>query len=467
MTAYVTAARDHIAAGENLKAAQLLNDTVGQHLPRIMKLYNYRYLSTLPRDEQDQVAFHVDQILAIRPEDYLHEFRNIDCGLKFLNGELDNYTTPEDARSLSAHLKRAEFLTIEQAGHFLDLEGRPALRQVRTAILDYFGAAPVQAAGRALDCFRRVRRPLAHHAGAATRHRERRERRVAGHRRSLVPTGRTTVNIAQSIAIVVPWALWLLYWVATSNRVKETARKEASLSRTLQSIPLIGGGALIVLPDFNTAALSFDPHAIGPLQLAGFAVLLAGLAFSVWARLHLGTNWSVSVTLKEGHELVRSGPYGLVRHPIYTGCLLALLGAVLIGAQWRGVAGLLLIFASLAYKVRVEESWLTGLLRPRVFAVSSRRRRADSRSLLSHRHDESHHHRDRLGGRRASFARHRRGVGCARPRDRLLHASAVRGGCLRARVSRSCRSAPLPNMKRRWRTRRYGIRVRRSVRCGR
>ena len=118
MTAYVTAARDHIAAGENLKAAQLLNDTVGQHLPRIMKLYNYRYLSTLPRDEQDQVAFHVDQILAIRPEDYLHEFRNIECGLKFLNGEIDDYTTPEDARSLSAHLKRAEFLTIEQAGHF-------------------------------------------------------------------------------------------------------------------------------------------------------------------------------------------------------------------------------------------------------------------------------------------------------------------------------------------------------------
>lgn len=110
------------------------------------------------------------------------------------------------------------------------------------------------------------------------------------------------MNIAQSIAIVVPWTLWLLYWVATSNRVKETARKEASLSRTLQSIPLIGGGALIVLPDFNTAALAVDSHAIGPLQLAGLAVLLAGLAFSVWARLHLGTNWSVSVTLKEDHE---------------------------------------------------------------------------------------------------------------------------------------------------------------------
>lgn len=152
MTAYVTAARDYIAAGENLKAAQLLNDTVGRHLPRIMKLYNYRYLSTLPRDEQHQVAFHVDQILAIRPEQYLHEFRNIDCGLKFINGELDDYTTPGDVRSLGHHLKRAEFETIGQAGHFLDLEGRAALRQVRTAILDYFGAAPGQPAVRAHDC---------------------------------------------------------------------------------------------------------------------------------------------------------------------------------------------------------------------------------------------------------------------------------------------------------------------------
>ncbi|NML34421.1 alpha/beta hydrolase [Paraburkholderia sp. G-4-1-8] len=153
MTAYVSSARDYIGAGENLKAAQLLNDTVGKHLPRIMKLYNFRYLATLPREEQEQVAFHVEQILAIRPEDYLHEFRNIACGLKFLNGERDEYTTPADVRSLAAHLQDAEFSTIGEAGHFLDLEGKAALRQVRAQILDYFGPASAQAGNRALDCF--------------------------------------------------------------------------------------------------------------------------------------------------------------------------------------------------------------------------------------------------------------------------------------------------------------------------
>ncbi|MGF6240592.1 rhamnosyltransferase subunit A [Paraburkholderia sp. GAS38] len=153
MTDYVTCARDYIAAGENLKAAQLLNDTVGRHLPRIMKLYNYRYLSTLPRREQDQVAFHVDQILAIRPEQYLHEFRNIDCDLKFINGELDEYTTSADVRTLAAHLARAEFATIEQAGHFLDLEGRHPLRQVRTAIFDFFGEAACSEAGDGFGSF--------------------------------------------------------------------------------------------------------------------------------------------------------------------------------------------------------------------------------------------------------------------------------------------------------------------------
>ncbi|WP_186202824.1 alpha/beta fold hydrolase [Burkholderia gladioli] len=138
MIDYVTRARDHIAAGENLHAAQLLNDTVGRYLPRIMKLYNYRYLTKLPRDEQDQVAFHVNQILEMQPEKYLDEFTRIGCGVKFINGELDEYTTPAEVRRLGAYVRRAEFETIPKAGHFLDLEGRQQQESVRRAILGYF-----------------------------------------------------------------------------------------------------------------------------------------------------------------------------------------------------------------------------------------------------------------------------------------------------------------------------------------
>ena len=130
MVDYVTRARDHIAAGENLKAAQLLNDTVGRYLPRIMKLYNYRYLTRLPRDE-GQVAFHVDQILSLQPERYLSEFSNIGCELLFLNGERDEYTTPADVRQLGAHVPRARFATVPDAGHFLDIEGRAQRKYAR------------------------------------------------------------------------------------------------------------------------------------------------------------------------------------------------------------------------------------------------------------------------------------------------------------------------------------------------
>ncbi|CAN0628471.1 3-(3-hydroxydecanoyloxy)decanoate synthase [Burkholderia multivorans] len=151
MVDYVTRARDHIAAGENLKAAQLLNDTVGRYLPRIMKLYNYRYLTRLPRNEQDQVAFHVDQILSLEPQRYLSEFAAIRCDLKFVNGARDEYTTPADVRKLGEHVPRAQFATIPGAGHFLDIEGRAQRERTRDELLGFFCDSPPARAGLACE----------------------------------------------------------------------------------------------------------------------------------------------------------------------------------------------------------------------------------------------------------------------------------------------------------------------------
>lgn len=138
MLDYVTRARDLLGTGENLQAAQLLNDTVGKHLPRILKLLNFRYLTSLPKEEQSQVAFHVDQILALEPETYLDKLANIRCRVNFINGELDEYTTAQDIRTLARYIMHTHFTTVPNTGHFLELEGRAQAACMREAILDFF-----------------------------------------------------------------------------------------------------------------------------------------------------------------------------------------------------------------------------------------------------------------------------------------------------------------------------------------
>jgi protein-S-isoprenylcysteine O-methyltransferase Ste14 len=87
-------------------------------------------------------------------------------------------------------------------------------------------------------------------------------------------------------------------------------------------------------------------------------VLIAGLGFAVWARVHLGRNWSGAVTVKEGHELIRTGPYGYVRHPIYTGVLTGLLGTVICSGTVRAALGFLIIAIALMRKLSIEEAMM-------------------------------------------------------------------------------------------------------------
>ena len=88
----------------------------------------------------------------------------------------------------------------------------------------------------------------------------------------------------------------------------------------------------------------------------GAALTLAGVAFAIWARMTIAGNWSSDVTLKRDHELVVAGPYRWVRHPIYTGILLASLGTALAVGEWRGLIAV--IFAGAAYwrKLGIEEA---------------------------------------------------------------------------------------------------------------
>jgi protein-S-isoprenylcysteine O-methyltransferase Ste14 len=90
----------------------------------------------------------------------------------------------------------------------------------------------------------------------------------------------------------------------------------------------------------------------------GVALVIIGLAFAVWARAHLGSNWSGTVTIKQDHELIRSGPYAYVRHPIYTGLLAALLGTTVASGTVHAAVGLAIITVALIRKSRVEERFM-------------------------------------------------------------------------------------------------------------
>jgi protein-S-isoprenylcysteine O-methyltransferase Ste14 len=88
------------------------------------------------------------------------------------------------------------------------------------------------------------------------------------------------------------------------------------------------------------------------------AIVAAGLAFTVWARIHLGRNWSGTVTVKNDHELIRSGPYRFVRHPIYSGALLAIAATSFARGDWRGPLAVLILFVTLWRKLQHEERWM-------------------------------------------------------------------------------------------------------------
>jgi protein-S-isoprenylcysteine O-methyltransferase Ste14 len=155
------------------------------------------------------------------------------------------------------------------------------------------------------------------------------------------------------------WLAWVLYWVICALSAKTTQRRESLGSRLSHVVPLLIGVALIVWPRVPWDWLSLRLLPPGPLNHAlGFVLLALGLAFTVWARVHLGRNWSGTVTLKEGHELIRSGPYSYVRHPIYTGLLVALLGSAVACGELRALIGLGVVAGAFIRKLRIEERFM-------------------------------------------------------------------------------------------------------------
>jgi protein-S-isoprenylcysteine O-methyltransferase Ste14 len=148
------------------------------------------------------------------------------------------------------------------------------------------------------------------------------------------------------------WAAFWLYWIAAAFSTK---RGHHPWSRELRVRALLVA-VVIVLARFGV----FRGHGLhsDPLRAAlGLVLFVLGLGFAVWARVHIGRNWGTPMTQKEEPELVTSGPYRLVRHPIYSGILLALVGTA-IGLSWFWLAAFGLAGIYFVYSATVEERYL-------------------------------------------------------------------------------------------------------------
>ena len=160
--------------------------------------------------------------------------------------------------------------------------------------------------------------------------------------------------------VAILWLAWLAYWFVAARNVKATRRRESHASRLGHVLLSVLAAALLAFRGQPLHWLDerFLPDTVVAYWL-GLLMVVAGLAFAVWARHDLGRNWSGTVTVKQDHELIRSGPYRLVRHPIYTGLLLAILGTAIAFGEWRGLLAFALLTGSLLLKLRVEERFMS------------------------------------------------------------------------------------------------------------
>jgi protein-S-isoprenylcysteine O-methyltransferase Ste14 len=176
------------------------------------------------------------------------------------------------------------------------------------------------------------------------------------------------------------WLAWLAYWIIAARNVKATRRHETRLSRVIHLVPMLSGAVLLSVHNLPVPWLN-QPF-LTQTRLTywtGVTILAFGLAIAVWARMHLGRNWSGTVTQKQDHELIRSGPYRLVRHPIYSGLLLAIFGTAISLGQWRGLIAFALIAVSLLLRLKTEERFMVE-----IFGDEYSRYRSEVPALIPH-----------------------------------------------------------------------------------
>jgi protein-S-isoprenylcysteine O-methyltransferase Ste14 len=161
------------------------------------------------------------------------------------------------------------------------------------------------------------------------------------------------------------WIIWIVWWVVAAFRVNPMKRREPAGELVLRWVLMIAAFELLFHRGSHLGVLNrrFVPHSRTILDV-GAALTCLGLAFSIWARQHIGRYWSGSVSIRADHQLIRTGPYSLIRHPIYTGILVGLAGTLLADGHYAAIVAFLIVLAGLTWKALREEHLLAGEFGP-------------------------------------------------------------------------------------------------------
>jgi len=158
---------------------------------------------------------------------------------------------------------------------------------------------------------------------------------------------------------LAPWYALLIYWALSALRLKRIKVSEEPGGRLWHILIMVLVFTLLYSDRFAFGPLGwrFVPES-ALVWAPGIVLTYLGAGLAIWARYSLGQYWSGRVTLKEDHQLIRVGPYAYVRHPIYSGLLLAMAGTAFVIGEWRGVIAVLLAVVELSRKAAKEEALL-------------------------------------------------------------------------------------------------------------
>jgi protein-S-isoprenylcysteine O-methyltransferase Ste14 len=178
---------------------------------------------------------------------------------------------------------------------------------------------------------------------------------LLGSRITLIPAVRPDAALLahdRYLVPAIPWLLFSLYWEIAAKEAAATKTSETKLSRGF-NVFLANVALLLEIAPIRGLGRFFAPSLL--TWAAGLVVELVGLFLAIWARRALGRNWSGETSIKVEHQLIRSGPYKILRHPIYTGLLAMYVGVALAMGTWLAIVGLAM--AAFAYwrKIRLEE----------------------------------------------------------------------------------------------------------------